>query len=156
MGAKERPWQVQVDVYLESDDDPDKPVFRIESSLPSHRLETGEKCLVFENNHRPGFTILFHLHDQTTSGYRFPPDADDAVRSRIGDKCPDDQWTKNEVFRPLRVIDSGETLVVYNENGKRDGEPIDRFWYALRVFKDGNSKPLLLDPPGDNTNGQQS
>src|ERR1044071_7835115 len=71
------PWLVQVDVYLDSAD----PLqFHIESCLPQETRNFGgknEKYLVFNNNCRPGFRIVFQLHDltnpdPTAPGYRFP------------------------------------------------------------------------------------
>ena len=84
------PWKVQVDVYLE-DDTTDPPTFRIESCLPSYEEKPGDNILVFHNNGRPGFQMIFHLHDRTDKGYRFPRQESDAVWSKIGDDCPLDE-----------------------------------------------------------------
>lgn len=151
--AKNEPWQVQVDVYLE-DDSTDPPKFRVESCLP-HKIRDfkgkDEKYLVFHNNHRPGFRILFQLHDLTAGGaYRFPKVARDAVWSKIGDECPrKGSWEKSEVFNVERV--SNETLLVVRFENERI---IGDFRYTLNVTKTGDQPYLELDPGGTGMNGQ--
>jgi hypothetical protein len=153
-----RPWQVQIDVYLE-DDESDPPVFRIESCLPLSPASTkADKILLFENNHRPGFEILFHLWDLTGKGYRFPQNAKDAIWSKIGNDCPEEE--AYEVLRPIRTGDDPHSglpmLVVFNENDKRDGKEIGQFRYSLNVTRDGGANVVHLDPGGDDQNGMRS
>jgi len=141
--AKLPPWTVEVDVHLESDSCP--PKFTIESFLKG---DSGR--LVFNNSGRPGFNIVFRLHDGTGKGYRFPspPRLKDAVWSKIGpDCCPQEgAW---EVFDPRRVFDDGTALTVYNENPcPAQGD----FTYTLRVTADDRDY-LELDPGGLNQNG---
>lgn len=160
LGAHE-PWLVQVDVYL-SDDTTNPPEFQIESCLP-HKTHTiagkNEEYLVFDNHYRPGFRILFQLHDLTnmddpTNGYRFPHKAQDAVWSQKGSVCPSQHCTP-EVFVPVRVIEpDGTTLVVDFRNEKdQNGNPVGDFRYTLRVTKDGGNNFLELDPGGTGNNG---
>lgn len=149
---KGEPWQVQVDVYLECVD----PLqFRVESCLPQ-KMANGIKYLIFENNLRPGFKILFQLHDltrtdPTQAGYTFPKRADDAIWSTRKDECPR-QYCDDKVFQPERVVEPDRTtLVVRFENDER----INNFRYTLNVVKDG-AEPLMLDPGGTGMNGQSS
>lgn len=158
-GPNER-WKVQVDVYLK-DDTTNPPEFRVESALPSYPEKPGDNILVFNNNGRPGFEILFHLHDLTGKGYRFPRNRDDAVWSKIGDECPEMEPDEaDRVFRPVRVFEpDGDKLIVENDNEKkRDGNPIGRFRYTLNVTtKENGTGPYLhLDPGGDDMNGPTS
>jgi hypothetical protein len=150
------PWLVQVDVYL-SDDTTDPPEFQIESCLPRVTHTVGnknEEYLVFDNHWRPGFRILFQLHDMTNmddpaNGYRFPHQAKDAVWSQQGDKCPTEHCTP-EVFVPVRVMEpDGTTLVVDFRNETNIG----KFRYTLRVTKDDGQNFLELDPGGTGNNG---
>lgn len=147
-------WPAHIDVYLEDDSGP-KPTFHIESSLPSYKNAKGEEILKFENRHRPGFKLHFHLHDGTGKGYEFPNDPEDAIWSQAGSNCP--QSKVNNVFTPLRVVDRGPfevpMLVVYLENEKVDGAPIGLFKYSLNVVKVAGQQPLCLDPGGDAGNG---
>jgi hypothetical protein len=90
------------------------------------------------------------MGDPGWSGYRFPHRADDAIWSRIGDGCPDGSWAKNEVFKPVRVVEpDGTTLVVDFRNDSYIGD----FRYTLRVTKDDGRTYLELDPGGTGTNG---
>jgi hypothetical protein len=161
----EKPWQVQIDVYLKNDD----PVeFSIECPLESYEVEDAKvgtkKYVVFKNNHRPGFDILFHLHDLTGKGYKFPRRPEDAVWSKIGEDCPDEAWSKHHdyddcrVFDPSRVVMPEQlTLVVHNENDKKpDGKPIGRFSYTLNVGINGERPYIPLDPGGDDQNGART
>jgi hypothetical protein len=154
-----RPWQVQIDVYLE-DDECDPPRFRIESCLPVCPTSTAnDKILVFENNHRPGFDILFHLWDLTGKGYRFPRRPEHAIWSAKGDACP--MEAAHDVFDAIRTGDDPHTglpmLLVHNDNpGKDNGGPIRRFRYTLNVTRDDGAHYLRLDPGGDDQNGMRS
>lgn len=159
-----KPWQIQIDVYLDDDSGP-KPQFRVKSCLQSYKGDCGDTYVVFENNCRPGFEIVFQLHDLTGKGYTFPKDADDAIWSRIGTDCPDEAWTRdkekyleNRVFRPIRVMQPDQmSLVVMNDNDRKaDGNPIGKFKYTLNVGKDGAKPYLPLDPGGDDQNGLRS
>jgi hypothetical protein len=155
---KGEPWLVQVDVYLDSVD----PLsFHLESCLPQDVRNFGgkeEKYLVFNNNCRPGFKILFELHDltntdPTTKGYRFPHRADDAVWSQPGNECPR-EYCDDKVFEPVRVVEpDGATLVVEFKNEKRNGQPVGDFRYTFNITQDG-AQPLQLDPGGTGNNGQ--
>ena len=142
--AKLPPWTVEVDVYLKADTDP--PDFEVESFLKNGP----DGDLVFNNCGRPGFNIVFRLHDETGLGYHFPgpPRLNNAVWSqRGGDACPDSQvW---EIFDPVRVFDDDMALVVYNQN---PSPAQGAFTYALRVTKD-DREYLRLDPGGLNQNG---
>jgi hypothetical protein len=141
-----RPWQVPVDVYLLSVDPLE---FQIESPLQS----APDTDLVFHNNCHPGFEISFNFHDQTgdPDGYRFPKHKDEAVWSQLGDSkeaCPKAPvW---DIFKPLRVTENGETLVVQNENC---GRAVGNFQYALNVTN--GTTTVSLDPGGRNMNGGQ-
>jgi hypothetical protein len=155
---KGEPWLVQVDVYLDS---VDPLAFHLESCLPQEIRNFGgkdEKYLVFNNNCRPGFKILFELHDLTNDdpnvkGYRFPHRADDAVWSQRGAECPR-EYCKDKVLEPVRVVEpDGATLVVEFKNEKVNEKPLGDFRYTLNVIKDG-AQPLQLDPGGTGNNGQ--
>jgi hypothetical protein len=139
-----QPWTVEVDVYLKSDATP--PDFEIESFLKSGP----DGRLVFNNCGRPGFNVVFRLHDETGLGYHFPspPRLNDACWSqRGGDACPHSEIM--EIFDPVRVFDDGTALTVRNENPcPAQGE----FTYTLRVTK-GDGSYLELDPGGLNQNG---
>lgn len=155
---KGEPWLVQVDVYLDS---VDPLAFHLESCLPQEVRNFGgknENYLVFNNHCRPGFKILFELHDltntdPTANGYRFPHKADDAIWSQRGDECPR-QYCKDIVLEPVRVVEpNGTTLVVEFKNEKLNDQPVGDFRYTLNVMKDG-AQPLQLDPGGTGNNGQ--
>lgn len=166
LAAKEKPWQIQIDVYLE-DDECDPPKFSIECPLPSYdvpdpKLGT-KKYLVFENKHRPGYDILFHLHDLTGKGYTFPQRPEEALWSRTGEECPDEAWSKHGdydkcmVLEPQRVVQPDQmTLVARNENDKKDDQPIGRFSYTLNVGIRGQKPFKHLDPGGDDQNGART
>jgi hypothetical protein len=138
------PWTVDVDVYITADGTP--PKFEIQSYLQSGP----NKLLRFENNGRPGFKILFRLHDQTDSGYTFAPKARDAISSKCGPypgTCP--EAGINDVFKPVRIV-GGTTLVVENPNP----HPAQgTFGYTLFVTKTGDRPYQPLDPGGENQNG---
>lgn len=137
-----QPWTVEVDVYLKDDSNP--PKFEIESFLNGP-----DDKLVFRNSGRPGFNIVFRLHDETHHGYRFPgpPDLKEACWSQLGSACPTQGvW---DVFDPVRVFEGGMALTVRNENPcPSQGE----FTYTLRVTRD-DEHYLALDPGGFNQNG---
>ena len=147
--SQKAPWTVAVDVYL-------KDVYLDEAgrrrgrfTLETPMAKNKDDDLVFENRGRPGFNVVFNLHDETGGGYGFPKQADkeEAVWSRYGPDCPDSEV--RQVFRPLRIEDEGMTLVVRNENPAPAGGP---FKYSLRVTNDGTNY-VLLDPGGVNENG---
>lgn len=155
---KGEPWLVQVDVYLDS---VDPLAFHLESCLPQEERNFGgkdEKYLIFNNNWRPGFKILFELHDLTNDdpdakGYRFPHRPDDAIWSQRGEACPR-EYCEDKVFQPVRVIEpDGATLVVEFKNEKVNGKAIGDFRYTFNLIKDG-AQPLQLDPGGTGNNGQ--
>lgn len=138
------PWTVDVDVFITADGNP--PKFEIQSYLQSGP----DKLLRFENNGRPGFKVLFQLHDQTGSGYTFAPKARDAISSKCGSypgTCPGPG--SDEVFKPVRIV-GGTTLVVNNPNP----HPAQgTFGYTLFVTKTGDKPYQALDPGGENQNG---
>jgi hypothetical protein len=147
----DKPWVVDVDVYLE---DIGPPVeFHIDSSLP---VDGGN--LVFYNRHRPGFTINFRLWDNTAEGnYVFPnppapPNNEEAwaLWSSKGKGCPPpcSSWS---VFSAQSVKDQGLTLVVRNLN-----DSMTEFGYTLRVTNNGGDTFVELDPGGNNMNGSSS
>jgi hypothetical protein len=141
---KRDPWTVEIDVYLTSDADPDHPVFEIDSFLKDEA-----DLLRFHNKGRPGFKVVFHLHDETGCGYHFsgPPRVREAVWSQVGKACPTaPAW---EVFEPIKIFNDGMSLVVRNEN---PSPPQGEFRYTLRVTT-GGGKYLALDPGGFNQNG---
>ncbi|HET7317045.1 MAG TPA: hypothetical protein VFI88_06450 [Sphingomicrobium sp.] len=149
---KGEPWQVQIDVYLDSVE-PLK--FRVESCLPQ-KDQNGEKYVIFENKLRPGFRILFQLHtmtgeDPATEGYAFPKRGDDAIWSRIGEECPR-EYCENKVFQPERVVEPDRTTLVVRFENK---EAIGDFRYTLNLVKSG-AEPLQLDPGGTGMNGQSN
>jgi hypothetical protein len=144
-GPVGRPWEVEVDVYLESDG-PD-PCFSIYTSLP---IDPSNGNIIFSNNHRPGFNIKFNLVDRTNSGYEFPPQprVREACWSQLGNSCPrSPAW---EVFDPRRVSNNGTTLEVYNQN---PSPALGAFKYTLRVTNDGGASYCELDPGGTDQNG---
>lgn len=153
---KGEPWLVQVDVYLDSVN-PLK--FHVESCLPQEVRDVGgkqEKYLVFNNNCRPGFKIIFQLHLSSAAeaqGYRFPHRGDDAIWSQKKDECPV-AYCDDKVFEPLRVIEpDGTSLVVEFKNEKVNGRAIGNFRYTLNLVKDG-ADTLHLDPGGTGNNGE--
>lgn len=151
--APGNPWPVDIDVYLYDDTDPDG--FEIVSTLPIDSSDPNDPLLIFENKGRPGFKLLFHLHDQTGKGYRFPDAADDAVWSVIDESaCPTEE--SHAVFKPLRVRENGTLLVVENGNDKKNGEPIGHFRYTLNVSTTGRAPYLPLDPGGVDQNGPRT
>lgn len=152
--APEKPWAVEVDVYLQDDSDP--PVFQVVSTLPIDNSNPQDELLIFENKGRPGFEIRFHLYDQTGKGYRFPTTEDDAVWSIIADSgCPMSE--AHEVFEPIRVTEpNGTMLVVRNDNSQQAGGAIGKFRYTLNVSTNGRAPYLPLDPGGVDQNGPRT
>ena len=146
-----QPWDVEVDIYL-TKACPD-PVFDIKTSLP---IDSSSGNIIFENNRRPGFNIKFNLHDETGSGYVFPPQPQvrQACWSQIGTSCPQSpMW---QVLDPRRVTNQGRTLEVYNENPRPPVGPLGPFKYTLRVTNDGGATYCDLDPGGDDMDGPQN
>lgn len=141
------PWDVEVDVYLEKACP--HPQFHIHTYLPVD----SKGYILFDNNHRPGFNIRFNLHDETKSGYTFPPQPKvrEACWSQVGTTCP--TTAKWEVFEPRRVENGGATLIVYNQN---PSPPLGEFKYALRVTKDDGTTYCDLDPGGIDNNGART
>ena len=139
--ARFEPWTVEVDVHLLEASNP--PKFCIESFL-----KDPDDKLVFNNNGRPGFKIVFHLHDETGEGFRFPEerDKDEAVWSQLGSTCPKRKVL--DVLKPIRIFDDGTKLTVHNPNPH---PPQGEFTYTLRVTN--GRKWLDLDPGGVNQNG---
>ena len=146
----DKPWVVDADVYLDHVGPP--AVFHIDSSLP---VQDGN--LVFYNHHRPGFTINFHLWDNTGGNYVFPnppapPHNEEqwALWASEGEGCPPpcSSWS---VFTAQSVKDQGLTLVVRNLN-----DSVTEFGYTLRVTNDGGDTFVDLDPGGTNMNGSST
>jgi hypothetical protein len=153
--AKSKPWQIEIDVILHSDQDAKNPDFTIASTLPCKDPGADKPVYEFYNRGRDGFDILFRLHDQTGKGYRFPDDPVDAVWSAEDEaNCPADRM--HQVFKPRRVIEGGVVAVVWNENPDRGGKGIGRFAYTLNVTTDGRKPFLRLDPIGDDRNGPRN
>jgi hypothetical protein len=145
-GGSGSPWDVEVDVYLESVGPP--ATYRIESYLQPQ----GNGDLVFENHGRPGFNVRFCLHDETGGDYKFPspPNLRQAIWSQRGTSCPTSAvW---DVFDAKQVKDQGMTLVAYNANPS-PAQGI--FQYTLNVTNDNGSTYLAIDPGGNNMNGNQ-
>ncbi|MGN6058247.1 MAG: hypothetical protein ACTHOI_06650 [Sphingomicrobium sp.] len=155
-----RPWQVEIDVYLDDVSPPPerKPTFHLETCLP--RDPYGN--IVFFNCDRPGFEIRFNLYDNTNngqgSGYVFhPPSAPPhdvmqwAMWSSLGPDCPRrgcGQWPE---FTSGNIENAGQTLVVENTNSTQA-----YFGYTLRVTNDHGGSFVELDPGGSNQNGSSS
>lgn len=140
-----QPWDVDVDVHLTKGCP--NPKFDIHTNLP-----TSNGNIEFNNNHRPGFNVRFHLYDETGSGYVFPPQAKvkEACWSQLGTTCP--QAPVWEVFDP-RVVESPTVLRVYNDN---PSPPLGEFRYTLRVTTDGGTSYCNLDPGGADQNGPRA
>ena len=152
--APEKPWAVEVDVYLEADTNP--PKFRIVSTLPLDTRDPDDPLLIFDNKGRPGFELRFHLYDQTQKGYRFPIEKNDAVWSIIAESgCPTSEAHK--VLKPIRVTQpNGTMLVVENDNSEKDGARIGKFRYTLNVSTTGRAPYLALDPGGVDQDGPRT
>jgi hypothetical protein len=143
--ASKSPWNVQVDVIL-TKGCPD-PEFEIYTTLP---VQDGN--IVFQNNHRPGYSIDFNLYDETGSNppYKFPPQSHvkEACWSKLGTTCPTSPC--HDVFDPKHVDNTGTILTVYNDNPT---PALGVFQYALRVTQDGGGNYCRLDPGGNDMNG---
>lgn len=142
------PKKVKLIVTVNSDVPGD---FTIEPS-PKGALPKGTKGeLIFKNNHHRGFDVEFDLIDNSGLGYKFPPT--DKMRSAVWSElgatsCP--QAGKMDVFQPLSIKNNQMTLVAHNPNF---GSVVGKFYYMLRVTRDGGSNYHPLDPGGDNQNG---
>lgn len=149
-----KPWEIDIDVYLKAVGPPAD--FEIMTCLP---IDPGNGNISFSNKGRPGFTIAFHLYDNTNgglgSGYVFPnPPAPPnkksewALWSRQGPGCPPKDYGQWDEFTSNNVKDQGLTLVVTNKN-----ESVTAFGYTLRVTNDNGATFVDLDPGGNNQNG---
>ena len=148
-----KPWEIDVDVYLKSVSPLD---FELRTCLP---IDPANKNISFSNNGRPGFTISFHLYDNTNggsgSGYVFPnppapphKEAEWALWSKQGQGCPPKDHGEWDQFTSTNVKDHGLTLVVANKN-----DSVTEFGYTLRVTNDNGASFVDLDPGGNNQNG---
>lgn len=153
MKKPDKPWEVDIDVYLESVGPPAK--FKIKTCLPVDPAD--ENITYFFNKGRPGFTVSFHLYDNTNngagSGYVFPnppkpphKESEWALWSRQGPGCPPKDYGQWDGFTSINVKDHGLTLVVTNKN-----DSVTEFGYTLRVTDGANF--VDLDPGGNNQNG---
>ena len=145
----DHPWEVTIDVYLNSVAADGTPDFDVQTCLPTDWASKDRNPTVnFYNDGRNGFRITFRFYDNTgsTNPYIFLKDADDAVWSAAGSDCPTEKC--GEVFtEPKRVDDT--TLSVLNPNK----DVLGPFQYALRVSNDNGKTPVTLDPGGNNMNG---
>ena len=139
-----KPWNVDVDVYLEPPGS--DPPFTLETCLQ----KTSSGRIMFRNRRRPGFIIRFRLHDELNPGYLFMSDPTEAIWSKKGPATACPQTGVWQVFMPYAVEDGRMTLVVYNENPH---PAVGNFQFSLRVTRDDGSPPLLLDPGGGDQNG---
>jgi hypothetical protein len=148
----DHPWEVTIDVYLNSVAADGTPDFDVQTCLPTDWPTTDQNPIVnFYNDGRNGFRITFRFYDNTgsTNSYIFLTDANDAVWSAAGSTCPTQKCS--EVFsQPKRVDDS--TLSVLNLNN----DVLGPFQYALRVSNDKEKTVVTLDPGGNNMNGNYS
>ena len=152
--APKDPWDVKIDVYLNSvGPAPNYPAdFDIQTCLPT-QWNNGEDNpqVFFFNDGRPFFRVTFRLWDNTNgglgSGYKFVADKNDALWSKLGSICPTagcwDVFAKSGIKRPNDTTITGD-----NPN---DETCLGAFQYVLRVT-DGN-KIVSLDPGGNNMNG---
>ena len=151
-GRPARPWTVEVDVYLEDEGPPAQ--FHLDSSLP--KGPNGD--LIFQNNHRPGFNIEFHLIDLTGKGYLFPKPADlkDSIWCERGTaSCPTS--AVDDILTPRNVSPDRKTLTAYTEKpDENHGGPIGPFRFTLNVTKTGEPPFLPLDPGGDDQDGART
>jgi hypothetical protein len=157
----DNPWTVDVDVYLYSVGPPAE--FTVDTCLPVELdCDDPHGRIVFRNNGRDGFNLVFRLFDNTNggegSGYVFPDPPGPkhvsdhnkwALWSKEGEGCPPagyaDQWSE---FTSTSVTDQGQTLIVRNKNSTRT-----LFGYTLRVTNDDGQTFVNLDPGGNNMNG---
>jgi len=145
------PLKRYVNVYLDSVEDPENPVFRIEPQGP-HKLPTGPNGLIFNNNGHPGFHIHFTLIDNTGNGYLWPSNNDksEAVWSKVGTETDCPCSPDAEVFHATTVDGTRTTLHVNNPN---PSPAQGAFRYTLCVTNDDGASYLRLDPGGINNNG---
>jgi hypothetical protein len=147
---KDHPWEVVIDVYLNSVAPDGTPDFDIQTCLPTQWNEPANNPVVFFfNDGRNGFHITFRFFDDTNGGagsdYRFVDEKDGPVWSQWGEYCPDAE--AHDVFERLKRIDD-TTLEVFNANDEQR-----EFQYALRVRKGQAGSIVTLDPGGNNMNG---
>jgi len=145
------PWEKNVAVNLNSDNDPKNPLFDIQPLGPDPLPKDSNGDLIFDNEGHDGFKINFILSDNTGHGYQWPPNSkkDQAVWSKLtadAKYCPSDG--DKDVFHALSI--NGSTLQVRNKNPKPAQGP---FRYTLCVTNDGGASYLPLDPGGNNNNG---
>jgi hypothetical protein len=145
----DHPWEVTIDVYLNSVAADGTPDFDVQTCLPTDWSSKDRNPTVnFYNDGRNGFRITFRFYDNTgsTNSYIFLKNANDAVWSAVGSTCPTQKCS--EVFtQPKRVDDT--TLSVLNLNK----DVLGQFQYALRVSNDQEKTVVTLDPGGNNMNG---
>lgn len=155
-----KPWEIDIDVYLDSVDPLD---FSIDTCLPQSE-DDSQSCIEFNNAGRNGFTLNFRLYDNTGANpsYVFPDPPGNpnqggdpqtwALWSSQGEGCPPpgyaDQWDQ---FTAVKVKDKGTTLEVTNLNQYQSD-----FGYTLRVTNDGGASFVNLDPGGTNNNGNSA
>jgi hypothetical protein len=144
----DHPWEVMIDVYLNSVAPDGTPDFDIQTCLPTDWPSTDQNPIVnFYNDGRNGFSIEFRFFDNTGSAkpYIFVKDPKDALWSQKGSVCP----TKRvcDIFTDTSRVDD-TTLSTKNVN-----DDACSFQYALRVTSDGKSV-VILDPGGNNMNGR--
>jgi hypothetical protein len=149
------PWEVVIDVFLNSVSAAGKADFDIQTCLPTTTLRSDKNPQVqFDNCGRPGFLVKFRLFDNTNggagSGYRFPLIPEDGLWSQTGNSCPG--GPAYEVFEQdsLDVVDKGLTLLASNPNPSPAQGP---FRYTLNVSIGGTKPYTALDPGGNNMNG---
>lgn len=147
---KDHPWEVVIDVYLNSVAADGTPEFDIQTCLPTEWNDPDKNPVIFFfNDGRNGFSIEFRFFDDTDggngSGYRFVDDEDGPIWSQWGEFCPEVE--AQDVFECVTRVDD-TTLTVFNAN-KEQGE----FQYALRVRRGKDGPIINLDPGGKNMNG---
>jgi hypothetical protein len=130
-----------------------EPPFYFETDLPK-KSGKGDH-LIFKKGGPDGFMINFHL-DDPDNVYSFGNDLQEALYSTDQPVCPGpDEPCHWDQFQATEIKDNGMTLVVWNKNDPKNGDPMD-FGYALRVIKPGDKKYLHLDPIGTNGNSNSS
>jgi hypothetical protein len=148
MGEAEMPKckRVDVDVHLQVHDNPQ---FYFETKWPT---KSGKKDhLMFKNGAADGFMVHYNLKDPDNV-YSFGNDLQEALYSTDQPVCPGpDEPGQWDQFQAYSFEQNGMTLVVWNKNDPKNGDPMD-FGYALRVIKAGDEKYLHLDPIGTNSN----
>jgi hypothetical protein len=141
---------VDVTVHLQVNDN---PKFTFDTTLPK-KGNKGDH-LIFKKGGPDGFLISYHL-DDPDHVYSFGNDLQEALYSTDQPVCPGpDEPCHWDQFQAVDIADNGMTLVVWNKNDPKNGDPMD-FGYALRVIKEGDKKYLHLDPIGTNGNSNSS